>query len=188
MAKASIVASLLLCGLTGCVPRGVDQKDQQSGSSAARHFNLAEKLERDSSYREATFEYTMVAERFPASEHYPSSVRKAALLYANPLNPSANDSAASFWFAQYLSLPLPSHEREVAGHYVKLLDLLKFVERSGTRKGRAVDSLDALSRRQAFEISVKNKRILELETEIARVSEELKKMREIDIQTHRSRK
>jgi len=42
----------------------------------------------------AAYEYAAAAEKFPSGELYAVAARKAAVLYAHPLNPARNDSIA----------------------------------------------------------------------------------------------
>ncbi len=176
----------LVVMLGGCSVQEAEQGSAER-SPADRHMMLAETLERQSLLREATFEYTLVAELYPTSEHYPNAVRRAALLFSNPENPVCSDTAASFWFDQYLKLSLPFEERELVTRYLTEQKYTKLLRADITKRALIADSLQTVIRRQATDLANRSRRIQELEADLARVSQELKRLREVDIQMQRSR-
>jgi len=172
--------------LGGCSVQEAGQEPAER-SPADRHMLLAETLERQSLLREATFEYTLVAELYPTSDHFSTAVRRAALLFSNPSNPVYSDTAATFWFDQYLKLTLPFEERELLTRYLTEQKFVKLLQADIGRRSFIADSLQTVIRRQAADQGGRSRRIQELEAELARVSQELKRLREVDIQMQRNR-
>src|SRR6058998_2359268 len=94
---------LCLCIAVLVVGCSSTSKMNEVESQAQQHMAIADTLERASALKEATIEYTLVAELFPSTSVYVAAVRKAALLYSSPSNPAANDSASQFWLTKYLA-------------------------------------------------------------------------------------
>jgi len=186
MRELSFLIAFLLAMVIGCSSHE-SERGEYAWGSAERHMDLAEKLERAASLREATFEYTLVAQLFPSSESYPVAVRKAALLYANPKNPAKNDSAARYWFQKYLELDLTPEERDLAVQFSHMTQTTTLLEAAAARRGGTADSLHAVVKKQTTDLAAKSKRVQELEAELIKVSQELKKLREIDVRMHKDR-
>ena len=162
-----------------------DSRDAES--QAAYHMRLAETLERASLLREATHEYTIVAEQYPSSTSYPAAVRKAAFLSMNRWNPAINDSVSLHWFNVYLGLPLKRQDREGARTYVYLLERIRLLREDITRQSAVVDSLSSAAKRQTFSLSSQTRLIQDLETELQQANDELKKLKEIDVRLSKTR-
>ena len=77
--------------VSGCASSRLDSDTE---ARVARHMALGDSLEQALALDQATLEYQIVAELYPASSAYPTAVRKAYLLYLNPDNPARNDSLA----------------------------------------------------------------------------------------------
>ncbi len=90
--------------------------------AAAHHIYTADSLTQKSAFRRATNEYLLITKQFKATKYYAEAVYQTALLYNNPLNPLASDSAALFWFRKSLTLPITEQEREKANIYIPMLE------------------------------------------------------------------
>jgi len=175
----------LTCVMSGCATL---TGESAADADARKHLDLARSLEASSALREAADEYSIIAEQFPASSAYPTAVRKAALLYARPDNPDRNDSLARFWFHAYQELPLQGQEKDLLGVVAMLYRQVDSLSADNSHRQSAVDSLTASSRRQAGTATAQAKRVRELEGELERAVEELKKLKEIDVQLSKSRR
>ena len=156
-------------------------------SRAARHMTLADSLERGSFLREATLEYTIVADQYPDVPFYPTAVRKAAILSVNPLNPAANDSVAMHWIDVYLKLPVAAREKESASALAAQLSRISDLREDIVRQSRVADSLGTVVRRQSALLGSQSRRIQELEAGLKQVNDELKRLKEIDLQHSKNR-
>lgn len=154
---------------------------------AQRHMAVADTLERASAFKEATLEYTIVAERFPATSVHATAVRKAALLYSSPVNPVASDSISRYWLTTYLGLTQSPEEKQIIQMYLKMVDRVAWLRDSLARQRAIGDSLAVIARKQTGEASSRSKRIQELESELQQASGELKKLKEIDVRISKSR-
>jgi len=148
---------------------------------------IADTLERASAFKEATLEYTLVAERFPATSVYPAAVRKAALLFSSPLNPIANDSISRYWLTRYLDITHSPEEKQIIQMYLKMVDRVTWLRDSLSSQTAFSDSLAVVARKQTAEAAARAKHIQELEAELQQALSELKKLKEIDVRISKSR-
>jgi hypothetical protein len=162
-------------------------KEGDGRSPADRHMQLGENLESQSKLREATFEFTLVAELYPTSEHYTEAVRRAALLFSNPENPVYSDTASNYWFERYLKLPLDDNERELVERLILEQRTTHRLRSDSIRVTTVADSLQGVIRKQGTDASARVKKIQDLEAELARINQELKQLREVDMQMHKNR-
>lgn len=177
------VAICLVAG--GCVSSRVDSDTE---GRAARHMALGDSLEQAYVLDQATLEYQIVAELYPASSAYPSAVRKASLLYLNPDNPIRNDSLALRWVSIYLGLPSQLPDREDARTEHLLLERIVALEQRFTHRRHAADSLTAIIRRQDTQLLNQAQQLQSLQNELRQVRQELDKLKQVDVQINRSRR
>jgi hypothetical protein len=154
---------------------------------AQRHMAIADTLERAAELKQATLEYALVAERFPTSSVYATAVRKAAFLYSQPDNPAASDSASRFWLNTYFKLSQSPEEKQLIQMYLNLADLVQTLKDSLARQKIIHDGLVAAARKQGNEMAARSKRIQELESDLKNASDELHKLKEIDLRISKSR-
>ena len=172
--------SVVLCSvvLAGCAP----SKDTGSaGGDAEAVLAFAESLEADSLLDQATAQYAIIAEQFPASDVYPLAVRRVAFLYAHPDNPAHNDTLALRWMKIYQPLARTREERQEVGVVTSLIQQNMTLREQLAREVASGDSLATLLRRQG-------RRVRDLETELQQVNDELRKLKEVDVRTSRTRR
>jgi cell division septation protein DedD len=150
-------------------------------------MELAAALEDSSAYHQAAREYAILAERYPSTSYYKGAVWKAALLNIHPANSKIDISAASYWLNVYLGLPLTSEEKENATLYVALLDRINGLQAQLSSLVAEKDSLLEVNRKQSGDIETRSQRLGELEAELTKTRDELKKMKEVDVRMQRSR-
>lgn len=170
--------------LYGCSPLGTISDAEMQ---AQRHMAIADTLERSSALKEATLEYTIVAERFPSTVVHSAAVRKAALLLSAPSNPAANDSASLYWLNTYLTITRSTEEKQIIQMYLRMVDRVKGLRDSLVRQTIANDSLAITARKQTNDASARGRRVQELEAELEKASSELKKLKEIDVRMSKSK-
>jgi hypothetical protein len=129
----------------------------------------------------------MIAERFPNASAFPFAVRKAALLYASTANPGHSDSLSLLWWRRYLELPVLPQEKENAILTVNLLVAVDSLCLGLARQTTLADSLFSLSRKQTNALSAQERRIQDLDAELHRTAEELRKLKEIDVKLSKTR-
>jgi len=159
----------------------------ENDAEAARSMSVADSLERASYYREAALEYGIVAESHPEASFYPLAVRKAALLNATPLNPAANDSIALYWLGVYQNLNVSRQERENARVLAAQLRRVADLRLELSRQRRFTDSLSSVLRRESSFLVSQSHRIEELENNLRQTTNELKRLKEIDLRLQRNR-
>jgi len=173
-----------LAFIAGCITTGsIDNVEVE----AQRHMAIADTLEQASELKEATLEYTLVAERFPTSGAYMTAVRKAALLFSSPENPAANDSASRFWLNTYLKLTHSPEEKQLIRMYFDMADQVKLLKDSLAHQKVVHESLMTTARKQGNEAAARARRIQELEADLKKASDELRKLKEIDLRISKSR-
>jgi hypothetical protein len=136
---------------------------------------------------EALREYRAIVERYPSSSFYPTAVQRMALLYVSPRNPAPNDSLLAFWMNAYLAIAESPGEQQMIRAYLASVDRVKTLREALQRQTAVNDSTAVTARKAAGESAARAKRIQELETELKRVSDELQKLREIDVRISKRR-
>jgi hypothetical protein len=172
-------AVILCCVLlASCAP----SKDTGSADGDAEAvLAFAESLEADSLLDQATAQYAIIAEQFPTADVYPLAVRRVAFLYAHPDNPAHNDTLALRWMRIYTPLARTREERQEVGVATTLIQQNMTLREQLGRESASGDSLATLLRRQG-------RRVRDLETELQQVNDELRKLKEVDVRTSRTRK
>lgn len=180
----NITAVILCLLLMACSPYV-----QGSGaeSQARSHMNRAAELERSSAYHQAAQEYAMVAEQYPSTSYYKTAVWKAAMLNIHPASPEIDYKAALTWLQVYLELPLSAKEKARATLFVGVLEHINDLETKISSLLREKNTLLAVIKKQTDGIETTNKRVKKLETQLTQTRDELKKMKAVDVQMHRSR-
>jgi hypothetical protein len=184
MEHSKLSGLLVLALLWGCSSPGTFNEFEYQ---ARKHIVLADSLERVASLRESLLEYRLVAERYPSSTVYEGAVLKTALLYSDPENPAANDSASLFWFNRYLTLTPMEGEKQIIRMYLETFDHTKTLRDSLRIAASTNDSLVSTIKRQTGDAAARIKRVQELESELQRASLELKKLKEVDLRISKSR-
>ena len=178
----SLLGILALCG--GC---SSPQTDRDSEQRAAQHFAAGRALEEAGRLNDAAMEYAIVAEIYSATTFHDDAVRKAALLYSHPDNPARNDSTSLHWLALYKELPLSDPELQSVQLHIKAIEEMSDLRKKLEQQTSVTDSLSETTKLQLQEIIAKSKRMHELEQEIAKLSDELEKLREIDMKVGRNK-
>lgn len=177
----SVFVVLIAVTLAGCPSPVPDRND----AAAEEFFAAAEQLEAAGMYGEAMHQYALIVQEFPGSRHSAPSLKRLGMLSALPENPARNDSAALSWFRMYLPLATESIEQSDVHLHIRLLERITAIRAElGVRDAR-IDSAAQKSERLASELSARNRRIQQLEAELAGVASELRKLREIDVQIQR---
>jgi hypothetical protein len=151
-------------------------------------WDLAASLEESKQYAEAAKEYGRIAETFPTSFVYEKAVRKAAMLSVDPENRQFDLDAGLKWFKVLAELPIPPAEQENVRLHIALLERIKGLQNSISELDYGKKKLMTVSAAQEKELAERDRKIRELESELAWTSEELKKMKEVDVLLHESRK
>jgi cell division septation protein DedD len=184
MENRNVIVIILCFSLAGCASQF---RDSKLDSQARSHMERATALEDSSAYHQAAREYAIVAERYPSTIYYKSAVWKAALLNIHPANSKIDTSAARFWLNVYLGLPLTPEEKENATLYVAMLERINALQAQLSSLVSEKDQLLAVTRKQSGDIVTGTQRLGELEAELAKARDELKKMKEVDVRMQRSR-
>lgn len=184
MENRNVIGIILCFFLAGCVSQFHDSKLE---SQARSHMERGAALENSSAYHQAAREYAIVAERYPTTSCYKAAVWKAAVLNIHPANSNYDTSAARFWLSVYLGMPLTPEEKENATLYVAMIERINGLQAQlsslVSEKGKLLD----VTRKQSGEIVTGTQRIGELEAELAKARDELKKMKEVDVRMQLSR-
>ena len=150
--------------------------------------NLAVSLEESKQYAEAAKEYGRIAETYPNSFFYKKAVRKAAILHVNPENPQFDLDAGMKWFKVLAELPQSAEEQENVRLCIGLLERISRLKYSIYELEYGKKKLMNASERQEKELAEKDGKIRQLESEIAWTREELRKLKEVDVLLHKSRR
>lgn len=179
-----IVASVLSIALlaAGCSTVRSTREEMREQMERARFAEASGDL------AGAAREYALAAEQFPGGEFFLIAVRKAAVLSSHPQNPSRNDSVALAWFRTLAVQPIPGSEKELAYLQIATLERSQAQAEQIRRQRDAGDSLTAVTRRLSLTVANQSRQLQELETEVKRVSEELRQLKEIDVRLSRRKR
>jgi cell division septation protein DedD len=184
METRNVIVIILCFFLAGCASQS---RDTKVDSQARSHMERAAALENSSAYHQAAREYAVVAGRYPSTSYYKSAVWKAALLNIHPANSKIDTSAARFWLNVYLGLTLTDEEKENAALYVAMIERMNGLQTQVSSLVSERDKLLDVTRKQSGDIVTGTQRLGELEAELAKVRDELKKMKEVDVRMQRSK-
>jgi cell division septation protein DedD len=184
MENRNVLVMILCFSLTGCVSQFHDSKLE---SQARSYMERAASMEDSSSYHQAAREYAMVAKRYPTTSYYKAAVWKAAVLNIHPANSNYDISAARFWLNVYLGMPLTPEEKENATLYVAMIERINGLQAQLSSLVSEKEKLLDVTRKQSGDIVAGTQRVKELEAELAKTQDELKKMKEVDVRMQLSR-
>ena len=188
--------------ITGCVSNylnsGVELK-------AHHHMELAESKEALSQFQDARKEYILICDKYSDTSYYKPAVLKLILLNINPDNPDFDYITALEWVKIYSDLHLTQVEEETVRIYIILIQQTFLIQeekeklaleimqlrnenagltnkflQTRTNLSNKKNKLKKLSACEAQLSIVKNK--------LANIEDKLRKMKEIDVQVHKTRK
>jgi outer membrane protein assembly factor BamD (BamD/ComL family) len=183
--KVLVSLSMAAILLTGC--SRITETEESGRKEARRLVEHARALEGSGKMREASAEYRRVAEQYPNAEVWPQAVLKTAVLYGNPRNPVRSDSIARRWLGVYGVLTTAEGEQSLVHLSTGLLESQAGLQRQVDQQRRSIDSLAAVSRRLSNAVATQARLNEDLEQQLRKTSDELKKLKEIDLQTSRKR-
>ena len=178
----AITMLVLLCGCTFVA------REYEHNVELQQQLDLAGSLEESKQYAEAAKEYARIAESYPTSFFYEKAVRKAAMLYVHPENHQFDLDAGLKWFKILAELPISPGEQENVRIHIGLLERIKALQYSIYELDYGKRKLLADADVQEKELAEKDRKIRQLESELAWASEELRKMKEVDVLLHKSRR
>jgi len=138
-------------------------------------------------YGQAAQEYKIVAEQYPSTTYYQTAVWKSAFLNIHPAISEINYSAALHWLEIYIKLPLSAEEKERAELHIAMLERINRLKADLFHLIKENKRLVKVTRKQSGDIAANIQRLSNLESELAKASDELNKMKEVDVLLHRSR-
>jgi len=194
---------ILSCFLiTGCVSNHLNFDVEEK---ARRHMVQAESKEDLSQFQDAIKEYILICDKYSDTSYYKPAVWKLTLLNINPDNPDFDYPIALEWLKIYSGLHLTRVEEETARILTILIqqtfqiqkekeklaleimqqrnenaDLTNKLLQTRTNLSNKKSKLKKLSACEAQLSIVKNK--------LADIEDKLRKMKEIDVQVHKTRK
>lgn len=181
---AVLCGMLVLLGslIAGC---SLFSSSYDADSFAASHMQAAEAFERAGDLSNATRQYAFVVSTFPHFEDYPKAVWRAATLYLNEKNPSADDSSAVSMLTLFLNLPVTEDQLSDARTRLALIERIVTVKSSLARNERSLDSLSQIVKKQTTTLAAQTQHLTELETEVRQTKDELTRLKEVDVQLSR---
>jgi outer membrane protein assembly factor BamD (BamD/ComL family) len=171
--------------LTGC--SRLAETESSGSKEAGQLFDHARMLEASGKLREASGEYLYIAEQFSDAEVWPQAVLKTGVLYGSPQNPARSDSVARRWLGVYAVLTTDDAEQQLLRLASGLLESQAGLQRQIDAQRKSIDSLAAVSRRLSASVAAQSRLAEDLEQQLRKTSDELKKLKEIDLQTSRKR-
>lgn len=194
-----IIISILFILLTGCVSSIMDSNVDNGFQN---HLALAEAKERSLNYQEAIEEYAAIFKRYDNLQSQKKSALKAAHLNIHPNNPSTDYMAALSWLKVYSNLKLTPEEEEnalILAVLIRQIDLFKNekdkLASKAQKKGKENEALikeltsyEAKIARMEKKLTASALQLSSLEEEVFQIKEKFQKIKEIDVQMHKTRK
>lgn len=186
----------LVCFLqAGCIS---PQLFSDGELKARNQMQLAETMESTSNFEAAIEAYSIISNTYPGTRYYKPAVWRAAVLNVHPDNPEIDYAAAQEWLQLYLKLHLSPKEKEMAVLYAALIrqinqnsdeknKLLTKIEQQEKDKATLTQKLKQ-SQTEAAKLRGNLKKLNVYKTELSVLRDKLKKMKDIDVQMHNTRK
>jgi len=190
----SIISILLPILLTGCFSKHPVSIEYQPPKN---HLDLAREKEEALNFQEAISEYTHITQNHPEAPYYKTAVFRAALLHIHPENPKTNYKAAQDWLQHYLKLSLSPGEKETATVLAFLTSqiiqdqdgiqkLSSIIEQQKNNLTVSTRKLNAAKKKAAKTKDILSK-LKSYEEQLSILENKLQKMKDIDIQMHKTR-
>lgn len=167
------VLLLLLC--VGCATVRPEREEMRLQMERARALEAAGNLP------EAAQQYAATANRFPGGEWSVLAIRKAAVLYAHPLNPERSDSASLHWFKRLPMDQIAVQERELLQIQISTLERSVAMTEQMGRQRETADSLLVIVHRVTSTAATQSRQIQDLDVQVKKLAEELRQLKEIDV-------
>ncbi len=164
-------AAVLAILFAACGAEREGQSDAERGPLARPRM-----LEVGGDLAAAAREYALVAERAAGTEIGVTAVRRTAYLHAM----LRNDSTALHWYRILADLPTSSRERELVRLQVSSLERILSLTAEIGGGAEDADSLRSVARHLSAANTAQGRQIRDLETQLKKVSEELRQLKEID--------
>jgi hypothetical protein len=191
----NIIITTLCFLLTGCFSHFLTSEVE---IKARTHMELAVEKERLSDFPAALKEVAIIYEKYPDTRFYKTAVWKAVLLNLHPNNSKIDYAAAQDWLQIYLKLPLSLNETEIAVLYEALIYQ---INQSLDKKNTLFAIIDQQSKNMAIlrqdlkqtqtneaQARAELKKLSAYEAELSILRDKLKKIKEIDVQMHKTKK
>lgn len=163
--------AVLAAVVIGCGGTREGQSDVERGPlERARMMELGGNLEG------AVREYGLIADRAAGTESGIAAVRRIAYLHAM----MRNDSAALYWYRILKALPTSNRERELIQLQVTSLERIVLLTTRLAGGAEDADSLKGMVRHLTAANTMQGRQIRDLETQLKKVAEELRQLKEID--------
>jgi hypothetical protein len=141
----------------------------------------ARALEEAGNISEAARQYAATANQFPGGEWSVLAIRKAAVLYAHPLNPERNDSAALHWFKRLPMDQVEVQEKDLLEIQISTLERSVALTEEIGRQKETADSLMVIVHRVTSAAATQSHQIQDLDVQVKKLAEELRQLKEIDV-------
>lgn len=185
--------------ITGCVSNYLISDIELQ---ARNHMTAAESKQESLHIVDAIKEYTLIYKKYPDTSYLKPAVWKLALLNIHPDNPDINYISAQDWLQIYLSLHLSSQEEETALILALLIQQTNLIqiekeklESHIKQQKNEIDTLTEKSERAKSNISRTKNKLNTCEAQLSILKEssavlnnKLQKLKEIDVQMHKTRK
>ncbi|MCP4669991.1 MAG: hypothetical protein GY857_01685 [Desulfobacula sp.] len=185
--------------VTGCVS---DYLISDVKLQARSHMAVAKAKQDSSNIVDAIKEYTLIYEKYRDTNYLKPAVWKLALLNIHPNNPDINYAAAQDWLQIYSKLHLSSKEEEIAQiltiliqqTYLILNEKEKLISLIKQQKNKIAILTAKLEQAKSDASKIKNRlneseaQLLILNKNLTTLNNKLQKLKEIDVQMHKTRK
>jgi uncharacterized protein YcfL len=180
-----IIITILSFLLTGCASSMINSTVERSEQT---HMALAESKEKSLNYQGAINEYTAIFKRYDDTSFQKKAALKVARLNIHPNNSKTDYKAALDWLQIYSNLPLTPEEEENALILTVLIRQINLIQNEKNKlasqiKNQKKEKVTFLKKLTTYEAKQAN-----LEKELSILKENLQKIKEVDVQMHKTRK
>lgn len=177
-----IILIAILVSLGGCI---TGRPGGEYENESTRRMLEADSLAVGTEYLNAARSYAYVAEHYSYSVHATRAMRNAALCFSHPRSGERDDSAALAWYRVYRASSIANDERDQIDRLIELLEEGLTLRQHHQVLSGERDSLAVLAGRQRADLAARENTIRELEIRIKKATDDLQKLRDIDLKTSR---
>lgn len=180
-----IIITILSFLLTGCVSSIIKSNVE---NSAQIHMARATSKEKSLNYQEAIKEYAAISKRYVNTSFQKKAVLKAARLNIHPKNPKIDYMAALDWLQFYSSLRLTPDEEENASILAVLIRQINLIQDEKSKLASQIKKQEKKKSTLLKKNTTYEAELVSLKKKLSILKEKLQKIKEVDVQMHKTRK
>ncbi len=188
-----LIYVIVILFLSGCAQitqfhHVVGATNYEKTKSLIQKMKYAKSLESSKKYSEAAREFSLIADTKPITSFHKEAAEKSAILHIHPDNTEKDYGASLKYFNTLLELSNNKSEIDFARMHIVLLGKIMGLEKEVSKLAKHNNKLVSDSRVRAKKLADRLEKNSKLESELARVKEEITRMKKVDLFLHKNRR